>query len=119
PVTAHGFNLGILSVKHLAKRVINAHRRGQDFSTPHVLRAYTREHRLSSLPLFAATNFIVSLYTNDRARLPRQALLQIANKVVPFKKLVATRLTGGYPNCSDTAYLPPPSSSSCVAYPNK
>src|SRR5690625_55093 len=94
PVTAHGFNLGILSVKHLAQRVINAHRRGLDFSAPSVLRAYTRDHRLSSLPLFAATNFIVSLYTNDRARLPRQALLQIANKVVPFTQLVATRLTG-------------------------
>src|SRR5690625_2802024 len=90
PVTAHGFNLGILSVKHLSNRIIKALNNGQDFSAPAVLRGYTRDHRLSSLPLFAATNFIVSLYTNDRARLPRQALLKAANAIVPFKKLVAT-----------------------------
>lgn len=94
PVTAHGFNLGLLSVKHLAHRVIQAYRNGHDYSAPHLLRAYTREHRLSTLPLFAATNFIIALYTNDKARLPRQALLQAANLITPFKKLIATRLTG-------------------------
>src|SRR5690625_1932137 len=94
PVTAHGFNLGILSVKHLANRITTALRTGQDIAGQSVLRGYTRDHRLSSLPLFPATNFIVSLYTTDRARLPRQDLLKAANAITPFKKLVATRLTG-------------------------
>src|SRR5690625_1093919 len=94
PVTAHGFNLGVLSVKHLSKHIIHALRRGQNIAAPSVLNAYTRDHRLSSLPLFAATNVIVSLYTNDSARLPLQALLKLADKIVPFKKLIATRLTG-------------------------
>lgn len=93
PVTAHGFNLGVLSVKHLSRRILTAHRGGQDFSAPRVLQGYTRDHRLSSLPLFAATNFIATLFTNDRARLPRQALLKTANLLTPFKRLVATRLT--------------------------
>lgn len=93
PVTAHGFNLGVLSVKHLSDRVVSALRRGQDISAPRVLRGYTRDHRLSSLPLFAATNFVVTLFTNDRARLPRQTLLKTANLLTPFKKLIAHQLT--------------------------
>lgn len=93
PVTAHGFNLGVLSVKHLSNRVLTAFSRGQDYGAPHVLRSYTRDHRLSSLPLFTATNFIVSLFTNDRARLPRQALLKAANIMTPFKRVIANRLT--------------------------
>lgn len=93
PVTAHGFNLGVLSVKNLSERVITALRRGQDFSASRVLRGYTRDHRLGSLPLFAATNFVVTLFTNDRARLPRQTLLKTANLLTPFKKLIAHQLT--------------------------
>lgn len=94
PVTAHGFNLGLLSVKHLAQQIIPAWQQGRDFTQPALLGAYTRAHRRSSLPLFAATNLIVALYTNDRARLPRQALLKAANRFIPFKRQVATHLTG-------------------------
>lgn len=96
PVTAHGFNFGVLSVKHLSERVMAAHNRGQDIGAPSVLEGYTRKHRLNTLPLFAATNMVVSLYTADHApaKLVRRAVLSAAGKLTPFKKLVAAQLTG-------------------------
>lgn len=96
PVTAHGFNLGILSVKHLAERVISAQRRNQDIASPALLNGYTRAHRLTTLPLFAATNLVVSLYTADDApaKALRRAVLTAAGRLTPFKKLIATQLTG-------------------------
>lgn len=96
PVTAHGFNLGILSVHHLAERLINAHQNQQTIYAPSLLRSYTQAHRKSSLPLFAATNAVIALYTNDTppARVARQALLKASDLFTPFKRFVATQLTG-------------------------
>lgn len=96
PVTAHGFNLGTLSVRHLSERVIQAHNHGQDIASPSLLESYTRAHRLSTLPLFAATNLVVSLYTADHtpAKFLRKAVLSTASRLTPFKKMVAAQLTG-------------------------
>lgn len=96
PVTAHGFNLGALSVKHLAERLIKAHLNDHAISEPRLLSAYTHAHRKSTLPLFMATNMIISLYTNDAtpARFARHALLKASAAFTPFKRFVATRLTG-------------------------
>ncbi|HJH24542.1 MAG TPA: 5-demethoxyubiquinol-8 5-hydroxylase UbiM [Paenalcaligenes hominis] len=96
PVTAHGFNLGVGSVAGLAQHVIAAYRAGQDLADPKRLAAYTRQHHQRCLPLFAATNLVVSLYTNDLppVRAVRQAILKAANSLTPFKRFIATRLTG-------------------------
>lgn len=96
PVTAHGFNLGVLSIKHLSERLITAFNSGQDIAAPSLLESYTRAHRLSSLPLFAATNLVVSLYTADHlpGRMVRSAVLNTASRLTPFKRLVASQLTG-------------------------
>lgn len=96
PVTAHGFNLGVLSIKHLSERMIRAFSTNQDIGAPGVLERYTRTHRLSTLPLFAATNVVVSLYTADHlpGRIVRSAVLNAASRLTPFKRLVASQLTG-------------------------
>ena len=96
PVTAHGFNLGLSSVASLAHYLIRAHRAGQDLADPKHLAAYTRQHHQRCFPLFAATNLVVSLYTNDLppARMMRQAILKAADTLTPFKRFIATRLTG-------------------------
>lgn len=96
PVTAHGFNLGALSVKHLSERVIHAYQQGNDIASEDVLRRYTQAHRRSSLPLYAATNMVIALYTNDLApaRLLRKTVLKAADALQPFKRLVASQLTG-------------------------
>lgn len=96
PVTAHGFNLGVLSVKHLSERLISAFNARGDIAAPSLLESYTRAHRLSSLPLYAATNLVVTLYTTDHgpAKALRRAVLGAASRLTPFKRLVASQLTG-------------------------
>lgn len=96
PVTAHGFNLGVVSIKNLSERVIRAFSAGQDIGDKALLERYTRAHRLSTLPLFAATNLVVSLYTTDHlpGRMVRSAVLGAASRLTPFKRLVASQLTG-------------------------
>lgn len=96
PVTAHGFNLGLTSVKLLSERILAAHRAGQDMAAASLLESYTWAHRRASLPLYTATNLVVSLYTNDRApaRVLRSAVLRVADALAPFKRMVASQLTG-------------------------
>lgn len=96
PVTAHGFNLGVLSVKHLSQRLIGAFSAGHDIASPALLESYTRAHRLSTLPLYAATNMVVGLYTADHppAKVLRRAVLSVASRLTPFRKMVASQLTG-------------------------
>ncbi|WP_420142193.1 5-demethoxyubiquinol-8 5-hydroxylase UbiM [Sphingomonas sp.] len=81
PVTAHGFNLGLLGAATLATRVTAAARSNGDIGAATVLRGYETTHRLAAAPLFAATGAIVRLFTDDRpaARLARPALLRAAS----------------------------------------
>ena len=69
---------------------------GSDFAAPSVLSAYERTHRLATLPLFAATHAVAKIYTNESmpARLLRDGLLAIGERVTPFKRLIAASLTG-------------------------
>lgn len=96
PVTAHGFNLGVLSVKHLSERLISAFTAGNDIASPQLLERYTRAHRASSMPLYAATNLVVTLYTADQGpvKVLRRFVLDTASRLTPFKRLVASQLTG-------------------------
>lgn len=94
PVTAHGFNLGLLSVDTLATQIRRAHAAGQDFASPRVLQRYERAHRVATLPLYFATQAIVKLYTDDRlpARVARTALLRAAQATPPFRRTLARML---------------------------
>ncbi len=97
PVTAHGFNLGLSGVERLARGIVSARRQGRDIADARMLADYQRSHRLATRPLYLATGLVVGLYTDDRppARLLRGAALRMAQAVTPFRRLIATRLTGG------------------------
>lgn len=96
PVTAHGFNFGLRAADTLANGIKRALAIGSDFAAPSVLSAYERTHRLATLPLFAATHAVAKIYTNESmpARLLRDGLLAIGERVTPFKRLIAASLTG-------------------------
>lgn len=96
PVTAHGFNFGLLGVDTLAHELLAAHRGGQDIGAAPVLARYQRRHRLATRPLYEITRAIATLYTRDSrpAHLLRDAALHLAECLPPFKRAVAASLAG-------------------------
>ena len=97
PVTAHGFNFGLLSVTTLARELRAAHAAGHDIGAPQPLARYQRHHRLATRPLYEATRLVATLYTNDTApaRRLRDVVLRMADRVTPFKRAIAAQLAGG------------------------
>jgi ubiquinone biosynthesis UbiH/UbiF/VisC/COQ6 family hydroxylase len=80
PVTAHGFNLGLIGQATLARLVSAAAASGREIASASLLRRYEARHRLATRPLYAATNALVGLYTDPRpaAWLARHAALRAA-----------------------------------------
>lgn len=95
PVTAHGFNFGLIGVQLLSEALLAAHARHQDIAAPATLSRYEHQLRLATWPLYQATNLLVELYTNDHlpARLLRGAGLRMAQGLLPLKKGIARHLT--------------------------
>ncbi len=95
PVTAHGFNFGLQSGEKLAGRLLEAQHAGRDIADPALLESYERAHRLATWPIYQGTNFVASLYTDDRmpAKWLRKAVLRVADHVSPLKKAIAAHLT--------------------------
>lgn len=96
PVTAHGFNLGLRSQAILSQLIKTAERKGDDIAESQLLRKYSRQHMLHTLPLYHGTNTIVKLFTSENppARMLRHATLHAGNLFFPFKKLISKQLTG-------------------------
>jgi ubiquinone biosynthesis UbiH/UbiF/VisC/COQ6 family hydroxylase len=96
PVTAHGFNFGLLGVKKLSEEIVTAHKAARDIGDQALLLRYQRSHRLKTKPLFLMTRLITDIYTKESppAKLLRKALLHISERVTPFKRSIATSLTG-------------------------
>jgi 2-polyprenyl-6-methoxyphenol hydroxylase-like FAD-dependent oxidoreductase len=96
PVTAHGFNFGLLGVEKLSKEILTAHKLGKDIGDQSLLLRYERTHRLKTKPLFMMTRLITEIYTKESppAKLLRKALLPISDRLTPFKRSIATSLTG-------------------------
>jgi ubiquinone biosynthesis UbiH/UbiF/VisC/COQ6 family hydroxylase len=94
PVTAHGFNLGLQSQATLARLVREAAGSGQDIAAASLLRRYEMTHRLASRPLYAATNFLVRLYTDERpgARLARDATLRVGSRLPLARRAITAML---------------------------
>ncbi len=95
PVTAHGFNFGLLGVASLSRRLLAARQQGQPYWSDRVLRGYDVEHRAATRPLYAATRMIAGLYGDDRlpARALRKLALGAGRRVAPFRRLVMAGLT--------------------------
>lgn len=95
PVTAHGFNFGLLGQDVLAKAVRAAHGAGRSFWSPALLADYERTHRRATRPLYLATEWLTGLYTDERApaKRLRRVALQAAASFSPFRRLIAAGLT--------------------------
>ena len=91
PVTAHGFNLGLLGVERLANELHGAAREAADPGDPVRLARYDRGHRLATAPVYLATRGVVALFTDDRApaRALRAGVLRASARFPPFRRLLA------------------------------
>lgn len=103
PVTAHGFNFGLLSQATLAAEIHAALAHGHDIGNPQLLARYERTHRRATQPLYLATQAIIGLFTNDArpARLLRDAAIRLSSYATPFGKAVSRQLSG------EPSFLPP------------
>lgn len=96
PVTAHGFNFGLLSVDTLSKALKQSVSSGKDIGAPDALSRYERKHMLATRPLYEVTKMIATLYTTEvaPARVLRDVALRLGQGFTPFRRLVAASLTG-------------------------
>lgn len=94
PVTAHGFNFGLVSQELLGNEIRDALTTGRDIGNPIGLGRYERKHRMATLPIFMSTNIVATLFTDDRgpAKLARKLALRVSNNLPFFKQQVAGRL---------------------------
>lgn len=90
PVTAHGFNFGLLGASRLARLIATA----RDPGDPLLLRRYAVQHRLATLPLYEATRQLVKLYTDDRliARPLRAGILRLG-ALPPVRRIMGRLLS--------------------------
>jgi ubiquinone biosynthesis UbiH/UbiF/VisC/COQ6 family hydroxylase len=94
PVTAHGFNFGLKGQHTLSVLIQKALNAGRDIGGKGVLMRYQHAHQKSTRLLYLMTNTIVGLYTNDSPpmKMVRSLLLRMANKVIPIKSLIMSKL---------------------------
>jgi len=95
PVTAHGFNFGLLGQATLARELRAAQAAGQQPGSPIALQRYQRQHRVATRPLYVATQLLAGLYTDDRrpAKALRKLALGAGARLGPFKRMVMSGLT--------------------------
>jgi Ubiquinone biosynthesis hydroxylase, UbiH/UbiF/VisC/COQ6 family len=95
PVTAHGFNFGLLGQETLARELRAARRAGQPIWNSLTLQRYERAHRRATHPLYLATQLLANLYTDDRppARALRSLALAAGARLGPFRRLIMANLT--------------------------
>lgn len=96
PVTAHGFNLGLMSADILATLILQANEQNKDIGSDSLLRRYDHRHQRHTRPLYHGTNAMVSLFTNDAKPMHavRDIALRVSNHLPPIKRWIAGQLTG-------------------------
>ncbi len=94
PVTAHGFNFGLLGQDLLAQGIARAQSAGTDIAAEWTLRQYERGLRRATRPLYLVTAAISRLYTDDGipARLLRRTALAAAG-LLPLRRALIHTLT--------------------------
>lgn len=94
PVTAHGFNLGLASVEHLAQAAGDGRRRHGDPAHPALLARYQRRHRAASALLFAGTGLVVRVFTNEHALAQplRRVVIRAGRRLPPLRRALAAGL---------------------------
>lgn len=96
PVTAHGFNLGLLGANTLAKLILDTHQKGQNIASPALLHRYNTHHQAHTRPLYHGTNLMVKIFTDDAKPMQavRELTLKVSNHLPPVKRWIAGQLTG-------------------------
>lgn len=96
PVTAHGFNLGLMGANTLATLILDAYRNNQDIASDALLQKYNLRHHAHTLPLYHGTNLMVKLFTDDKKSMQvvRDLTLRVSNHLPPVKRWIAGQLTG-------------------------
>ncbi|MDI4497925.1 5-demethoxyubiquinol-8 5-hydroxylase UbiM [Moraxella nonliquefaciens] len=96
PVTAHGFNLGIMGANTLATLILDAHAKEQDIASPALLQKYNIRHQAHTRPLYHGTNLMVGMFTDDSTpmQVVRDLTLRVSNHLPPVKRWIAGQLTG-------------------------
>jgi ubiquinone biosynthesis UbiH/UbiF/VisC/COQ6 family hydroxylase len=96
PVTAHGFNFGLLGIEALSKGLLQAHQAGRDVGNARTLAQFNRQHQMATRPLYLLTRWLTDVYTHESvpSKLLRETLLRVAQNLSPIKKAIARSLTG-------------------------
>lgn len=102
PVTAHGFNLGLAGVEHLAAAAGDAAERHGDPAHPALLARYQHRLRMGSALLFAGTQTVAGLFTDQRAlaRPVRHGILHLGRRVPVLRRALAASLVDESPRPS-------------------
>ncbi|QNP47307.1 5-demethoxyubiquinol-8 5-hydroxylase UbiM [Diaphorobacter aerolatus] len=96
PVTAHGYNLGLASVRGLTEALQQARKLGTDLGDGAHLRQFADRHHRHAWPIYQGTNSVVRLFTHagPLPRLLRQCVLKGADILPPVKAAIVQQLTG-------------------------
>ncbi|MDA9231149.1 5-demethoxyubiquinol-8 5-hydroxylase UbiM [Rickettsiales bacterium] len=100
PVTAHGFNLGLLGQKNLTDKINQAIKNNEDIGSDKLLQKYQKQHIKDTKIMYHGTNIMVNIFTNNKisAKILRSLMLRTANnRFLPFKSMIANRLSGEKP----------------------
>jgi ubiquinone biosynthesis UbiH/UbiF/VisC/COQ6 family hydroxylase len=99
PVTAHGFNLGLAGVEHLAAAAGDAAERHGDPAHPSLLARYQRRLRMNGALLFVGTQTVAGLFTDPRApvRPLRHSILRLGRKLPMVRRALAASLVDDTP----------------------
>lgn len=96
PVAGQGVNVGWRDANALCDILDHHHRLGLDLGSQTVLSTYQRARRLDTYGIFAMTDIMVRLFSNDSAVLSpiRSMGLGVVNKINPLKKFFMKRAMG-------------------------
>lgn len=99
PVTAHGFNLGLAGVEHLAAAAGDSVQRHGDPARPSLLARYQRRLRMNGALMFVGTQTVASLFTDDRlpARPVRRGIMRLGRKLPAVRRTLAASLVDDTP----------------------
>ncbi|QNT79484.1 5-demethoxyubiquinol-8 5-hydroxylase UbiM [Entomobacter blattae] len=94
PITAHGFNLGLVGQDILAEEIGSALSKGRDIGSLSVVQRFSLRHRMASTALFAITNGIAVVYAREELpfRLVRKIGISVAEHMGPLKGMVTKML---------------------------
>lgn len=96
PVAGQGVNVGWRDAKALTDVLVNHIRLGLDLGSQTVLSTYQRSRRVDTYAMFAMTDIMVRLFSNDSKILRpiRSMGLGVVNKISPLKKFFMKRAMG-------------------------